>query len=232
MSSSPEPSRPRRGCFMRLISAIFLLGLVALIVAAVYAFLPDDLSDVSGIEEPPRPPVRNLSEVIKSSLQRGYPITLSEAEINRWLAHTVTATQGGLLDDYVKFDRVMVRLHEGVAEVIMVRSIRDRPWTVSMFLTLEQVQTERGKQTKVHLHGGPYHPDFLRPTRGGKIGRLVVPQGFLLLVLPAYQKLSSLFPTEIRDAFQEMAQIRIEEDRLMLDPRGTEEESSSLPGSF
>ena len=48
----------------------------------------------------------------------------------------------------------------------------------------------------------------MRLQRLAGLGQLVVPQGFLLLVMPAYQKIPGLFPAEINLAFEEMARIK------------------------
>ena len=76
----------------------------------------------------------------------------------------------------------------------MERKIMGRPFTVSMFLRVEQLQGSKGVKTEVHLHGGAYHESLPKPPRGGRFGKLVVPQGFLLLVMPAYEKLARLVP--------------------------------------
>jgi hypothetical protein len=47
----------------------------------------------------------------------------------------------------------------------------------------------------------------------------VVPQGFLMLVVPAYEQLAGIYQEEIHLAFEEMSRIRIEPNRLVLDPR-------------
>jgi hypothetical protein len=88
-----------------------------------------------------------------------------------------------------------------------------------MYLQVARMAGPKGTSTEIQMHGGPYHEDFPNPPRGGRFGKLVVPQGFLLLVMPAYEKLAAAFPEEIGLAFREMARITIENDRLVLDPR-------------
>ena len=71
-----------------------------------------------------------------------------------------------------------------------------------------------------------------KPLRGGRFGKLVVPQGFLILVMPAYAKLADIYYEEIRLALQEMARIRIEPDRLLLESREPSGDPSLLPQTF
>jgi hypothetical protein len=62
-------------------------------------------------------------------------------------------------------------------------------------------------------------------------GNLVVPQGFLILVMPAYEKLAALFSEEIDLAFREMSRIKIEKNQLVLDPRDPAD-SGMIPQTF
>jgi len=107
-----------------------------------------------------------------------------------------------------------------------------KPFTVSMYLKVEQIQGLKGVETKLLMHGGPYLDNLPRPPRGGRFGQLVVPQGFLLLVMPSYQKLAELFSSEIHLGFEEMARIRIEKNRLVLDPREPSDDAAGLPQTF
>jgi hypothetical protein len=69
------------------------------------------------------------------------------------------------------------------------------------------------------MHGGPYHPYLPFPKCGGRFGQLPVPQGFLLLVMPAFNHLAKAFPEELHLGFEEITRIKIEDERLTLDPR-------------
>jgi hypothetical protein len=194
---------------------------------------PQDLSDLACYGTPPKTaPARDLKAVLHNALDRGYPLTLSESEINHWLGRSLVAKQGGLLAQYVTLEGICVRLEDGRAEVIMARKILGRSFTISMFLKIEQAQGPNGMLTEVQLHGGPYLASLPLPPKGGRFGKLVVPQGFLLLVMPAYENLASLFREELHLAFEEMARIKIEPHRLVLDPREPPDIPSALPFTF
>jgi len=218
--SASTPKRSGSGCFSKLLAVVLLAAVGGLGTAIYYALQVQNLSDLSD----PTPalaaaPNRDVKAVLENAIERGFKVSLSEAEINRWLGQTLATHQGGLLAGKVSLDRVWVRLEEGHAEVVMARSFLGKPFTVSMFLQAERLEGMQGTATEIRLHGGPYHPDFPNPPRGGRFGKLVVPQGFLILVMPAYKKLASLFPDEIRLAFQEMERINLEKGRIVLDPR-------------
>lgn len=219
--SEPAPQASGElGCFSKLIS-LFLLACLAGLGFALYSvYLPQDLSDLRRQPADSAVPVgRELKVVLRNAIDRGYPVMLSEVEINEWLARTLVARQEGFLREKVTFERVWLRLDEGVAEVVMERKLWGHPFTVSMYLQAERLEGPDGLTTEIRLHGKPFHEDFPNPPRGGRFGKLVVPQGFLLLVMPAYRKLADVFPEEISLAFREMPRFRIEKDRLVLDPR-------------
>ena len=229
-----ETSKPEAGggCLGRLLVIGLLLGAVALGLAVFLISRPQDLSDIGGHgPQHEEAPARDMKVVLRNAVDRGYALSLSESEINRWLARELECRQGGLLGGEVKLERVWVRLDEGHAEVIMERSVRGQTFTLSMFVTVEQSEGPKGVRTEVHLHGGPYHEAMQRPMRGGRFGRLVVPQGFLILVLPAYQKLAGLFAGEIA-LIEEMSRIRVENKRLILDPRDPSADASLFPETF
>lgn len=217
-----QPSNSGGGCFSKLVFLILLVAAGGLGAAVVSAIQPQDLSDLSSPAETGKPaPERDLKEVLKNAVDRGYPVTLKETEINQWLGRTLVGKQGGFLDEQVKFDRVWIRFEEGIAEVVMERKLMGKPFTVSMFIQIERMEGAQGAFTEIQMHGGSYHPDFPKPPRGGRFGKLVVPQGFLILVMPAYKKLAAQFTEEIELGLREMSRVTIEKGQVILDPRET-----------
>lgn len=217
-----EPTTPRSGggCFSKLLMLVLLVATGGLVAAVFQAYQPQDLSDIGGYGPNAKPlPERDMKVVLRNAIDRGYAVTLSEAELNQWIARTLATKQGGLLSRQVSLDRVWVRFEENQAEVIMERHFMGHPFTVSMFLQVTRMEGLKGTTTEVELHGGPFHPDFPNPPRGGRFGKLTIPQGFLILVMPAYKKLAEQFNEEIQMAFSEMSRIRIEKDSIVLDPR-------------
>jgi len=190
-------------------------------VALYFIAQPQDLSDIHGYDPDRRPQSRlDLKQSLQNSLDRAYPVTFTEDEINRWLLSTLQTKQGGLLAADVSLDGVWVRLEDGRAEVVLERKLLGRRFTVSMFLEVEQSETEQGSITDVQFHGGAFHPYLPFPKCGGRFGRLPVPQGFLHLVMPAFKNLAAVFPEELRLGFSEMPRVKITDDRLTFDPRG------------
>ena len=232
MAEEKSKSKSGGGCLMRLALVILLVAGLALGSAVYFILRPQDLTDLGGYGPSAPAPARDLKVVLKNAIDRGYAVTLTETEINQWLGRTLVARQGGVLAGQVSLERLWVRLLDGHAELIMERRIAGRPFTVSMFVTIEQIQGAKGVLTSVHVHGGQYHKDVQRPLRGGRFGTLVVPQGYMILVRHAYEKLIPLFSEEIRLGFEEMARIRIEKNRLVLNPREPAGDLLGLPQTF
>ncbi len=229
MADDNDP--PKSGCLFRLAVWFVVLALAGIATALFFVGQPQDMGDIGGYDtqagEANRG--RDVAAVLRASVERGHAVTLTEMEINQWLARTLQARQGGLLEEHIELKGVWVRLSDGVAEVVIEREVAGWPVTVSMFLSIEQDESDEGLRTALNFHGGRYWEYLPRPPRGGRFGRLVVPQGSLRLVMPSYQSLAEVFSPELEDGFHRMARIRLEEKRLVLDPRGPEME---IPLSF
>lgn len=216
--SEPKQRKSGGGCLSKLLFLLLLAAVGGLGSAVWFVVQPQDLSDLeSGAGAPASN--RDLKEVLQSSIDRGFPLTLSEGEINQWLGRTLISKQSGFLAEKITLDRVWVRLEDDRAELIMQRSAWGHPFTVSMYIQLEKMEDARGRMLDVRPQGGPYHPDLPHPPKGGRFGQLVIPQGFLHLVLPAYLKLAGEFPEETELAFSRMSKVNIKKGRLVLDPR-------------
>ncbi len=206
------------GCVGR-IGLLFLVGLLAGVISAGYYMAqPQNLDEIGGYRAEQSEPARDLELVMVKSLEKGHSLALTETEINRWLARTLSTRQGGAASRWVTLDGVWVRLMDGYAEVVQERTVLGRSFTVSMFVSIER-RTEAGRIHKqAHLHSGPYHESLPRPVRGGRFGQVVVPQGFLVFVMPSFQNLAKEFHKEIKLGFEEMSSTRFEKRRLILHP--------------
>ena len=219
-----KPSKKEKatsgGCFSKLLVLILLAAGAGLGAAVFFVVQPQNLSDLGGYGPSMKAvPERDLKEVLKNSIDRGYSIVLSETEINRWLAQALVMKQGGFLGDQIKLERFWVRLEEGRAELIIERSIMGNPFTTSMYMQIAKQQGARETITNYNPAGGSFISGYPIPQKGGRLGQLVVPQGFLYLVLPSYEKIAALFAPETDLAFKKMQQVTFKKGQLVLDPR-------------
>ena len=231
MAANYQP-RSSGGCFSKLVFLLLILP-VALVAAAIYFIAqPQDLSDVGGYNPPVgTPPARDIKAVLQNAVNRDTPVTLSEIELNLWLAKSLVTRQGGELADKVSLDRVWIRLEQGYAELVMERKVMGKPFTLSTYLQVDRVEGPDGPNAELQLHGGPYFKDYPILKRGGRFGKVEVPQGFLLLVLPGLKNLAKAFPEEIDIGFKTIARSKIEKGRITFDPR-EQQGDQGMPEGF
>lgn len=217
--STSTEKKKRPGCLSCIGFLLLLVFFVGMIIAVIFVATPQDVTDIKGRSEAlQNQGVRDLAEVLRMSHDKGHQVVVREAELNRWLHQTLQGKQEGILGEWVTITGVWVRISDGYAELIQEREALGRTFTISMFLRLE-VLTEDGKQLKrFHLNNGPFLEAVPMPRRGGRLGKLTVPEGFLMFVLPSYKQLAELYRREIRLAFQEMSEVRFEKGRITLTP--------------
>lgn len=214
-----ESSKAQPVGFMgKLFRFLILLICVGLIWAIYLISKPQDLTDIDGNTDPGKAS-RDLQNVLDLAIEGNHSVSLTELEINQLLRNAVVAKQGGVLADAATIKKVLARLKPDVAEVIVVRELFGREFTSSMYLQFEQNETEAGISTRLHLHGDAIGSISSLPKIGGRIGQLSVPQGFLLAVLPDFEKVAAVLAPEIELGFEKMVRFKIEEKRLILDPR-------------
>lgn len=211
---SREKEEPgKKGGCMRTVLVLALLLLAVLGVLTYLTFDPQDLSDIEGWREDVSPipaPGRDVGKVLESALKGRHSATLTEREINHYLVNTLKISQEGFFKDRVELKGVWVRLTENQAEVIIEREIMgERRHTISMFLEIEQLLGDKGQvTTMVHRSGG-------------RFGRTEVPQGYLLIVMGAFDSLGTAYGDELamfRKMFKGMTRVMIKEGELVLTP--------------
>ena len=222
MSEEKKKPKSSGGCLSKLMMLFLLVAMAGLCTAVFFVTQPQDLTDLGGYGPAVRAtPVRDMKAVLQNAIDRGYAVTLSEAEINQWLGETLAMKQGGFLGEQFKLEHFWVRLEPGYAELIMERSLFGKSLTLSMYFKVEKVESGKEIITTFNPAGGPFLKDYEFPQKGGRLGQLVVPQGFLYLVMPAFKKVEALFEKETDLAFKQMHRISFENDRIVLDPRET-----------
>jgi hypothetical protein len=195
-----------------------VVTLIALLAAGVwFIFQAQNISDLENDAAAVGTP-RNLREVFRKALAGGYEVTISEAELNAYIAKHLALKQNGYLQGQVTLEKVLVRMEDNCAEIVTVRKIAGRPFTTSMWIQIEQTENASGEvSTNIEPSRGPM-PILHKIKQGGRFGQLIVPQGFMLLTEKAHTQLAAVFPDEIHDGIQEMARIRIRKGALDLHP--------------
>lgn len=138
-SRAPRHKRPTHGpvdsgfspmTVFLLIIALGLGGLMAMVL------MPKGLDSINGyppelVTEKPRNLLPELQGVITAEGDAPSEITLTEAELNRYLSERVGGEQSGPLGPLVKFQGVFVDLEPNSAEIFVVRKVAGLPFAVS-----------------------------------------------------------------------------------------------------
>ncbi|MFT6863278.1 MAG: hypothetical protein ACJAVK_001839 [Akkermansiaceae bacterium] len=179
---------------------LFTLAFVGALGFGIYlSFQSQNLDEIDGRKKDDRQ--RNPSivpKLIELAAKNRNGVTITERQINTWLADTLKTRQEGLLADHVEMKGVWVRFDEeegGRAEIIIEREIKGYPQTVSMFVRIERKKKEDGTfTTYVHKDGGRLWGLL---AVGGRFGQARVPQGFLFFTQDAFAALGELFEQEL-----------------------------------
>ena len=164
---------------------LFTLSLVGALGYGIYlGFQSQDLSDIKGRSEDDR--TKNPSSVPSliegAAKDRTQSVTITERQLNSWLADKLKARQEGLLADHVKIKGVWIRFDEeegGRAEIIIEREIKGHPQTVSKFIRIERKKKEDGSFTTYIYEDGGRIWNLL--AAGGRFGPARVPPRIPLL---------------------------------------------------
>lgn len=217
---------------MRRFFLFFALAFVGGLGYGVFlSFEGQDLTDIEGRREDDRE--QNPSSVpfmVEMAAKNRQPITISEKELNTWLANTLKVRQEGQLADHVDLKGVWVRFdneESGRAEIIIEREIKGHPHTISMFVRVERKKKEDGSYTTyIHKDGGRLWGLL---AVGGKFGKIRVPQGFLFFTQSSFRALSDLFEQELKWMEEEITtkgggQILFEEGQMRIEfPKDSKE---------
>ena len=211
---------------MKKLFILFALAFLGALGFGIYlSSQSQDLSDIRGRAEDDREAnPSSVPSLIKFAAQdQKNSVTITERQLNTWLANKLKTRQEGLLADHVKMKGVWVRFDEeegGRAEIIIEREIKGHPQTVSMFVRIERKKKEDGTfTTYVHRDGGRLWGVL---AAGGRFGKARVPQGFLVFTKDSFNALHDLFAEELSMMEMEITRrgngrIIFEEDQMRIE---------------
>ncbi len=145
-SRAPRHHRPSHGpvdsgfspmTVFLLILALGLGGLIAMLL------MPKGLNQIQGypaelVTEAPRNLLTEMQQVLVGDEESKADLTLTEAEINRYLGERIGGEQGGVLGALVKFQGVYADIEPGTAEIYVIRSVFGLPFAVSFKLARQE----------------------------------------------------------------------------------------------
>lgn len=184
-----------------LVHLLLLISLSGLTGAAIVGHRTADLGGVKGAESASSTLIDIPDLLGQATIKRSAPVEISEADLNRYLAATVSGGQTGRTSALAAFDRVLVDLEPGVARVTLCWLVKGHRTTASVDL-------------RTTVRSGLHSAEIV----SGAYGRMPVARGFLSPIMPAYAALTKTCGPEIK-LILSMTKIQIAKDKLVLDPR-------------
>ncbi len=182
-----------------LLQTLRLLGISALAGAMWVAHRPAEL---------PISPTANtakaddmLDMLRQTAIKRAAVVELSEAEINRHLATTLTSKVAIIFGNWIAFEGARIDLEPDRARLFLIWKLKGLTRTASVDLAITRDENN-------------FHVELLR----GAYGHLDLPRGMMRPLYPALQSIADSLDPEIKALFQ-MTKITIAKDKLVLDPR-------------
>ncbi len=200
---------------------LLVLGILSAMVGFVYfGWQGADLSDVSGRKGIAIGYV-DIERKVRNALDANVEVTLTEAELNQYIAKNLKMKQGGFMKDFAKVKGVYVDLKPDVMEIFIKREIAQygedgtiktdvfKPFThtVSMKLKIFTEVDEKGMTTrKVEFPGGT-------------VGKAPTPGRMVLVVKASFDQIAEHFKTETELGYEKMTSITVGDGFIKLDPR-------------
>lgn len=181
-----------------LVSAGLFLGFTALLlVLVIRMWVPQDLRDIAGYED--NAAARDLAAIIRNA--NGEPVTITEAELNRYLRETCRMRQTGIFSIVTHCQGVAARVHNGYLELVFDRIMgANMHQTTAVNLTFTQENKLGTPQLRVDFQGGS--PIISGMPTGGSIGSIPIPQRHVMMLRPAVESLLDCYP-EITEQIRE-----------------------------
>jgi hypothetical protein len=232
-----KPPKPKGGCIKKLALLLLLGVLAYFGVHVYFlwqpAGKPDAISlavidaNVAGVKVFPaiqaypmehvagRPEILNgrsipaplLKARLNLAIERNYPLTFREEEINVWLSKRLAVKQCGALAPFAKVRGVWVDFKQDEIEIIIEREIQGQVHAASLFMKFN-----RSKQ------------GFSISRHSSHIGQVRVPGGFARLIMPAFSNLATELADELQPYYdKKIRDVRVEDGKITLDPRKPEE---------
>lgn len=174
-------------------------------------WIPQDLSTLPGYKQSGGE--ANIPELLRQAVKKNVALTLTEEDVNKYIASTLKASQQGILSPIAKPNGVGIKFHDGYMEIIIERQIASRYLqTVSLFVTVIQEENPSSPLpvTRLEYRENNEQPSYVE--KGGTLGRVSVPQGYMILLMPAFENLA--------DAYQDFLSSIIDNGRIIRISKG------------
>jgi len=211
------------GAFKLISVLVVLLLLAAMGVATYGAWQSADLSGISGreglIKGQEAIGYVDLKKKVKNALDSSSEVTITEAEINQYLAKNLELKQGGFIKGFASIKGVYVDLTDDHMEVFIEREIAQygddgvvnedvlspSNQTVSIKLKMYNGKDKDGKPSRI--------VEF----PGATIGQVPAPGMLVKIVMPSFLQIKDHFEAEV-GLYDKMNKVKITDGVIRLDP--------------
>jgi len=227
MKNSKATAPRKGGGKIKFLFILLILGILGGMVAYVYfAWQNKDLSGIAGrdkiIAKNTASAEIDVFKKLQNAYNGNYVVTLTEEEINLYIAKRLSMKQDGPLKGFSKIKGVYVDLTPNMMEVFIEREIAQygedgvpkteyiKPFdhTISMkFKIYTKENTNDSGTTNI--------VEF----PGGTIGKSPAPGMFVKVMKPSFDAIATFFEKEIELAHGRIIHIKIEDGKVTLDPR-------------
>lgn len=211
---------------IKMLVTLLILGILAAMGGFVYfGWQGADLSEVSGREGISKGQSGigyvDIERKVRNALNANVEVTITEAELNQYLAKNIKMKQAGWMKGFATVKGVYIDLRPDMMEIFIEREIAQygeggkiktdvfKPFvhTVSMQLKIFTVVDEKGMTTrKVEFPGGT-------------IGKAPTPGMMVTVVKGSFDQLAEHFKAETELGYEKMTSITVGDGFIKLDPR-------------
>lgn len=206
-----------------IIGIVVVIAITSMAMHTAFSWIPRNLQAVDGMGSEDEE-VANLAERLEEAVvKKSYEVTITEAELNRYIASRLKLTQSPIVDDYVTIKAVYVDLKPDMLDISIEREF-DYPnnqqddgskkvgflplaQTVSMQLEIRsEKDPDGGMKTTINFPGGNF-------------GKSPAPGLLVHVVKPSFDLIAEFFEQEISLGYRQMTSVKIEDGLIKLDPR-------------
>lgn len=219
--------KQRKGFGMiKMIFTLLILGIVAGMGGFIYyGWQGADMSQISGHKGISKGQSSigyiDIQRKVENALKANTEVTLTETELNQYLARNIKMNQGGFMKGFSSVEGVYVDLKPDVMEIFIEREIAQygedgeiktdvfQPFThtVSMKLKIYTVLDDEGVTTrKIEFPGG-------------RIGKAPAPGLMVTVFKNSFDQIAEHFSNEIALGYEKMTSITVGDGVITLDPR-------------
>lgn len=171
----------------------------------------------------------DLMKRMQAAIDEEYTVTITESEVNDYLAEKVQIAQSSLVGEFVTIESVQAELQEGMIDITIERSFdlpgNEREDGSKRVPVLPFIHT-CSMQLKIYSEepGSDAEGTSVVEFPGGYLGQTQLPGLLVTIVKPSFDVLADALAQEIELGFHNMTKVTVSDGVIELDPRLPDQE--------